>query len=210
MQCSPSHFPEIIRAIAATINDNTEAVTLLDQVLGDGDHVINLQRGIKALLQQSSELSALAWPALWQKMGMTLLTTMGGASGSLFGTFFMSLGKAANEKELDQQGFADAFSQAVDAVKNRGKSDAGEKTMLDVLIPVADKLIELAAAPATMAEDLAAIDAVAIQGVESTRDMLATKGRASYLGERSLGNIDAGAQTSQLMIAAIIGVLTPA
>ncbi len=212
MNYSPTLLPEIIQAIATTIEDNADTVTQLDQAIGDGDHVINLQRGIDALIQQSSELSRLNWPEAYQKIGMTLLTTMGGASGSLFGTLFISMGKAAKDKELDQQGFASVFSQGVIAVKQRGKAEAGEKTMLDVLIPVAERLVELASTSTEMTEVMAAINGVAEAGVESTRDMLATKGRASFLGERSRGHLDAGAKTSQLIIAAIISVLltTPA
>ena len=210
MQYSPALLPDIIQAIAEIINDNAEVVMALDQAIGDGDHVVNLQRGIDALTEQSSDLSNLNWPEAWQKIGMTLLTTMGGASGSLFGTLFISMSKAAKEKALDPHGFAEIFSQGVESVKQRGKAEAGEKTMLDVLIPVADKLLELAPASTAMAEVFDKVDAVAIAGVESTRDMIATKGRASYLGERTRGHIDAGAQTSQLMIAAIISVLSAA
>jgi dihydroxyacetone kinase-like protein len=212
MSYSPTLLPEIIQAIATTIEDNADTVTQLDQAIGDGDHVINLQRGIDALIQQGNELSELNWPEAFQKIGMTLLTTMGGASGSLFGTLFISMGKAAKDKALDRSGFAEVFNQGVIAVKQRGKADAGEKTMLDVLIPVAQRLIELAPTSTTMNEKMDAINGVAEAGVESTRDMLATKGRASFLGERSRGHLDAGAKTSQLMIAATISVLltTPA
>ncbi len=212
MSYSPTLLPEIIQAIATTIEDNADTVTQLDQAIGDGDHVINLRRGIDALVQQSSELSVLTWSEAYQKIGMTLLTTMGGASGSLFGTLFISMAKTAKDKALDRSGFAEVFNQGVIAVKQRGKADAGEKTMLDVLIPVAQRLIELAPTSTAMNEAMDVINSVAEVGVESTRDMLATKGRASFLGERSRGHLDAGAKTSQLTIAAIISVLltTPA
>lgn len=209
MQYSPELLPEIIQSVGATIDANAQAVTVLDQVLGDGDHVLNLQRGIAALAQQANQLSQLSWSEAWQKMGMTLLTTMGGASGSLLGILFISMGKAAKDLELNQQGFAEAFSQGVVKVKQRGKSDLGEKTMLDVLIPVADKWLELAAVSNPQADTMIVLDGTASAGVESTRKMLATKGRASYFGERSCGHLDAGAKTSQLMIAAIISVLSP-
>ncbi|MGZ8262011.1 MAG: dihydroxyacetone kinase subunit DhaL, partial [Methylotenera sp.] len=186
---------------------NSEEITALDQAIGDGDHVINLQRGISALMAQRNELSQLDWVTAWQKIGMTLMTAVGGASGSLYGTLFMAMSKAAVDQSLNLQAFAEIFSQGVEAVKHRGKADAGEKTMLDVLIPVADYLRAAAAESSVLAEVLENIPSVAVAGMESTRDMLATKGRASFLGERTLGHIDAGAKTSQLMIGAIVSVL---
>jgi dihydroxyacetone kinase-like protein len=140
-------------------------------------------------------------------MGMTLMTAVGGASGSLFGTLFVAMSKAARDLSLDLQNFADIFSCGVDAVKQRGKSDAGEKTMLDVLIPVAASLRQDAVNGAEMVDVLENVARAAIAGMESTRDMLATKGRASFLEERSRGHIDAGAKTSQLMICAVVEVL---
>ncbi|MFI3190633.1 MAG: dihydroxyacetone kinase subunit DhaL, partial [Methylococcales bacterium] len=184
---------------------NAEEVTALDQAIGDGDHVINLQRGLIALMAQRDELSQLDWASVWQKMGMTLMSTIGGASGSLFGTLFVTMSKAARNQTINQQTVASIFKAGVEAVKQRGKADAGEKTMLDVLIPVADYL--QTAVDVSLPELLENIPKVAIAGMESTRDMLATKGRASYLEERSLGHIDAGAKTSQLMICAIVAVL---
>jgi dihydroxyacetone kinase-like protein len=199
-------LPKLIQASVESIVENAELVTTLDQVLGDGDHVINLQRGLHALQEQQETYVQLDWPGALQKIGMTLLGKMGGASGSLFGTLFMSLGKALGEEPVTQQTFAVAFNQAVDMVKKRGKSGAGEKTMLDVLIPVADCL-ENARANASYNDTLQAVAKAAITGMESTQDMLATKGRASFLGERSIGHIDAGAKTSQLIICAVVAVL---
>jgi len=196
----PEILPALIKAVAASIEQNAEEVTALDQAIGDGDHVTNLQRGLDALLQQADDIALLQWPAAIQKIGMTLLTTMGGASGSLFGTLFISMSKAmADKDELNQQVLTEIFSQGVEAVKKRGKAEAGEKTMLDVLIPVAAKMV--------MGTDSEGISQTAIEGMESTREMKATKGRASYLEEKSIGHIDAGARTSQLMICAIVNEL---
>jgi len=197
MTTMPKILPALIKAVASTIEQNAEEVTALDQAIGDGDHVTNLQRGLDALVQQADEIAQLEWPAAIQKVGMTLLSTMGGASGSLFGTLFISMSKAmADKNEFNQQVWAEVFSQGVEAVKKRGKSEAGEKTMLDVLIPVAESMLQ--------GVDINSINQVAIDGMESTRDMIATKGRASYLEEKSIGHIDAGARTSQLMICAIV------
>ena len=207
MKLTPALLPALIEAIADMIEKNAEDVTALDQAIGDGDHVINLQRGIHALMAQRDELSRLDWAAAWQKIGMTLMSSVGGASGSLYGTLFIALSKAAREQPLNLHSFADVFSKGVEAVKQRGKSDAGEKTMLDVYIPVADYLRTAAANDVALPEVLAEVSRVAVAGMASTRDMVATKGRASFLEERSRGHIDAGAKTAQLMICAIVEVL---
>jgi dihydroxyacetone kinase-like protein len=207
MKFTPALLPNLLIAITNTIETHADAVTALDQAIGDGDHVINLQRGLNALMAQREELSELDWVTAWQKIGMTLLSTIGGASGSLFGTLFITLSKSAREQALDSQTFASSFKAAVDAVKQRGKADAGEKTMLDVLIPVANYLQTAADNAIGLVEILDTVPNIAIAGMESTRDMLATKGRASFLQERSIGHIDAGAKTSQLMICAIVAVL---
>lgn len=208
MKFTPLSLPGLIQAIADTIEKNAEEITALDQAIGDGDHVVNLQRGIHALVAQSAELSQLDWVTAWQKIGMTLMSTVGGASGSLYGTLFITLSKSAREKPLNLQTFAEIFTQGVESVKQRGKADAGEKTMLDVLIPVAEYLQKSAAEAAPLPEVLENIGTVAVAGMESTRDMLATKGRASFLGERTRGHIDAGAKTMQLMICAMVAVFS--
>lgn len=215
MQFVPTLLPRLIQAIANTIETNAEEVTALDQAIGDGDHVINLQRGIKALMVQSDELALLDWITAWQKIGMTLMTAVGGASGSLYGTLFVAMSKAARERLavsqadrfLTLQDFAEIFSCGVAAVKLRGKADVGQKTMLDVLIPVAASLRQDATDAVVLVEALRHVAITAITGMESTRDMLATKGRASFLEERSRGHIDAGAKTSQLMICTLVSVL---
>jgi phosphoenolpyruvate---glycerone phosphotransferase subunit DhaL len=207
MKLTPALLPHLIEAIADVIEKNAEEVTALDQAIGDGDHVTNLQRGIQALMAQRDELSQLDWATAWQKIGMTLMSSIGGASGSLYGTLFIALSKAAREQSLNLQSFAEIFTKGVDAVKQRGKAEAGEKTLLDVYIPVADYLRTAAANSVALPEVLVNISQVAIAGMESTRDMVATKGRASFLEERSRGHIDAGAKTGQLMICAIADVL---
>lgn len=200
MSLMPEILPSLINAVSLSVEQNAEEVTALDQVLGDGDHVTNLQRGLDALNQQADEIAKLEWPAAIQKIGMTLLSTMGGASGSLLGTLFISMSKGLQGKnEFNQQQFAEVFFNGVEAVKKRGKADAGEKTMLDTLIPVAEKMLQ--------GSDLQDICQVAVEGMESTRDMKATKGRASYLEEKSIGHIDAGARTSQLMICAVVNAI---
>jgi len=155
----------------------------------------------------AGDLGALDWSAAFQKMGMSVMSTVGGASGSLYGTFFLALAKAFKGKDMGLESFAEAFGLAVEAMKQRGKSDLGEKTMLDVLIPVAEALKQAAAKGLELPQVLENINAVAEAGCESTRDLVPTKGRSSFLGERARGCIDAGARTSQLMIGAVGGVL---
>ena len=207
MSVSPHQIKAFIQAASAAINANAEEVTELDQAIGDGDHVTNLQRGLATLEGIADSLGELDWSAAFQKMGMSVMSTVGGASGSLYGTLFIAMSKSLKAKEMSLQAMADAFGQGVEAMKQRGKSDVGEKTMLDVLVPVAQALHEAAAQSLPLPEVLTQLNQVAEVGCESTRNMLPTKGRASFLGERAIGCIDAGARTGQLMIAAIAGVL---
>ncbi len=207
MDNSTALLPGLIQIIAKTIETNAVELTALDQAIGDGDHVTNLQRGIQALSVQSGELATLEWQPALQKMGMTIMSSIGGASGSLYGTLFVALGRNLQAQVPTLAIFADAFAKAVDAVKQRGKADKGEKTMLDVLIPVAEYLQQKATASTSLPEIAADTKQIAMTGAESTRDMVATKGRASFLGERSKGHIDAGAKSSQLMICALVDAL---
>jgi dihydroxyacetone kinase-like protein len=210
MSITPRIIPDLIKAISDTIIQHADAITELDQAIGDGDHVFNLQRGIEALQAHSSEIAELDWSAAWQKIGMTVMAAIGGASGSLYATLFISLSKQTKDKPENLETFAEAFVLAVEAVKQRGKADVGEKTMLDVWVPVAIAFKQDVEAGKNLADILQHVCTVADAGVEATRDMLATKGRASFLGERSKGHIDAGAQTAQLMIATITSVIKDA
>ncbi|MBS1213349.1 MAG: dihydroxyacetone phosphatase, partial [Proteobacteria bacterium] len=192
---------------ADAIRENAEEVTALDQAIGDGDHVTNLQRGLDTLQRIASDLEQLGCPAALQKIGMSLMSAVGGASGSLYGTLFIAMGKALQGKEVSAATLAAAFGEGVEAVKQRGKADVGEKTMLDVLIPVATAWRSAAQQNIGLAEMSDAIGGTAEQGCESTRNLIATKGRASFLGERARGHLDPGARTSELMIGAITRIL---
>lgn len=196
-----------IQVIKEIINNHADEIAHLDQAIGDGDHLINLQRGIEALLKNSDELEQLEFAAALSKIGMTLMSTMGGASGSLFGSMFVTMGKTAKDKPIDIQNISGIFTAGVESIKARGKADVGEKTMLDALIPASSSLQQSADNQTELAEALENMKQAAIEGMESTKDMLATKGRASFLGERARGHIDAGARTSQLMLCAIADVV---
>lgn len=206
MKINPDILPELIQAVNNTVTLHADELTELDKAIGDGDHVINIQRGLDALLAQQDEIAQLDWASAWQKIGMICMSKIVGASGSLFGTLFVTMAKIAKGQAVDVEVFAQAFAAGVESMKLRGKAEAGEKTMLDVLIPVAQVLQENASR-AEFPDLLVQVEQAAQVGMESTRDMLATKGRASFLGERSLGHIDAGAKSSQLIISAIIDTL---
>lgn len=202
---APEAIGRFIDAAATAIREHAAHLTELDRAIGDGDHGINMQRGFDALAEARDEICGLPLPDALHKIGMTLVMKIGGAAGPLYGSLFMAMGKAAPES-LDGAAEAAMVLQAgVNGVKKRGKSEAGEKTMLDVLVPVTEAL-EAAAAEGATAEGagldvaLARVREAADRGLESTRAMLATKGRASFLGERSLGHIDPGARSSQILV----------
>lgn len=188
----------IIRKVAENIIAHTDELTALDQAIGDGDHGLNMKRGFEAVLAELETISALPLGQALQKAGMQLVMKVGGASGPLYGTLFMTLGKQLGA-EVGRADLAMAFAGAIDAVKARGKSDAGQKTMLDVLIP--------AQAALASGADGAAIADKAAEAAEATIAMKATRGRASFLGERSIGHMDPGARSSSLIFAAIVEAL---
>lgn len=207
MEILPAMLPDFIAAIDDVINANADEVTSLDQAIGDGDHVTNLQRGIQALKEHQEEFVQLDWSGAWQKIGMILMSSVGGASGSLYGTFFIAMSKTVRGRQISLEVFSEVFSEGVESIKKRGKADAGEKTMLDVLVPVAEYLQNAVTGATSLSAVLEKIPGIAVDGMESTRDMLATKGRASFLGDRTRGHIDAGAKTAQLMICAVVEVI---
>ena len=201
-----SILEKLIPTVAGRIRDHAAELTSLDQAIGDGDHGTNMRRGFDAVSEQVGELAPLALGAALQKAGMTLVMKVGGASGPLYGSLLMSTGKALGDG-VDAASVVAAFGEGIEAVKKRGRSDAGQKTMLDVLIPVKAALDEALAAGQTGAELLETARRTAETGLESTRDMKAIKGRASFLGDRSIGHLDPGARSSCLIIEAVSEVL---
>ncbi|WP_395687432.1 dihydroxyacetone kinase subunit DhaL [Aestuariivirga sp.] len=182
------------RVIAAA-----EELTALDSAIGDADHGLNMKRGFEAVLADRASILAKPPGEALKAVGMTLVMKVGGASGPLFGTLFMTLGKEL-PPDASAKDVAGALLTAVSAVKARGKSDLGCKTMLDVLGPAADHLSSSQASFGSL-RDLAAASA------QATIPMKATRGRASFLGERSVGHMDPGARSSQIMIEAVCDVL---
>ncbi len=194
----PVLMKRLIAHVAETMIANTDALTALDQAIGDGDHGLNMKRGFEAVLADIDKISALPPSEALKAGGMTLVMKVGGASGPLYGTLFMSLGKAW-PTEVTRASLADAFNAAIDAVKARGKSDRQMKTLLDVLIPVLATL--------RVTGDLARLRAAATDAAEATVPMKAIRGRASFLGDRSIGHMDPGARSSCLMLHAVIDVI---
>jgi phosphoenolpyruvate---glycerone phosphotransferase subunit DhaL len=191
-------------AVQAALLANEEHIESLDRAIGDGDHFINVRRGCEALVAMQDELAPLPPSQAFQRMGMKLLSTIGGASGPLIASFFMAMGQTLQGvAEPDVRQFAKALAAGVDAIKSRGKADVGEKTMLDVLIPVARLLGRLADEGMELAALCERVKHEAEANMLATRDMIATKGRAHFLGERALGHIDPGAKTSQVAIFAV-------
>ena len=190
---------DIIDACVTTIVGHTEELTALDQAIGDGDHGLNMKRGFEAVAAERDALAAMDAGAALQKAGMTLVMKVGGASGPLYGSLFMAMGKAMPTAPQSVGDIAQALAAGIEAVKARGRSDLGDKTMLDVLGPVCDALTRAGDA----AEAMENVCKTADEALESTRDMQAKKGRASFLAERSIGHLDPGARSSQLLVHAV-------
>ncbi len=189
---------ELIETVARALIEAEAELTALDQAIGDGDHGINMKRGATAVLDQLDGLAEKPAGEAFKATGMQLVMKVGGASGPLYGTLLMTLGKFWPES-LDRASLTTALDAAFAAVKARGKSDLGQKTMLDVLAPS----IEAVGAGNSLEE----IKAVAKAAAEATVPMQAIRGRASFLGERSVGHMDPGARSSQLAIAALCDAL---
>jgi len=192
-----------IRAVAERIVAHAEELTTLDQAIGDGDHGINLRRGFGAVLAELDTTAAKPLPEALRAVGTTLVMKVGGASGPLYGTLFLALGKELPAAPTRADA-ARALAAAIAAVQARGKSEPGQKTMLDVLAPVQRALVE-ADGPLGPA-----LRRAADQAAEATVPMQAIRGRASFLGPRSIGHMDPGARSSALIVAAVTEALESA
>ena len=192
---------EIIRAIAARMEAEKDFLTQLDNEIGDGDHGINLARGFKQVLKKLPEWENSDIGTVLKGTGMQLISNVGGASGPLYGTAFMKAGNILKDKaEIEAADFAAALEAAIGGIKMRGKSVEGEKTMLDSLCPAYKALVEALESGAALKPALQKAVEAAAGGVEYTKTIAATKGRASYLGERSIGHQDPGATSSLFML----------
>lgn len=187
-------FSRLIAAAADSIAAHADELTALDQAIGDGDHGLNMKRGFEAVRAEADAFSAKPLPDALKAVGTKLVMTVGGASGPLFGTLFMALGKDLPPAP-DRAALTTALGKAIEAVAARGKSQPGQKTMLDALQPVYEALAQ----GKTAGEIADAAD----QAAEATVPMKALRGRASFLGERSIGHMDAGARSTALLVRAI-------
>ena len=189
----------LLDTVAARIIAAADELTTLDSAIGDADHGLNMKRGFEAVLTDKAQILAKPTGEALKAIGMTLVMKVGGASGPLYGTLFMTLGKEL-PAEPTVADMARALSAAVEALKARGKADFDNKTMLDVLGPMARHL-------ASGNASFASVRALAAERAEATIPMKAIKGRASFLGDRSIGHMDPGARSSQIMIEAVCDVL---
>lgn len=200
-------------AIHNAIIAHESDIESLDRAIGDGDHYVNIKRASEVIAAMQHELASLSPEDALQKIGSKLLTSMGGASGVLFASFFMGMAKylkenstKINELNMNLESAA-AFAYGVQTMMMRGKSNVGEKTMLDVLVPASTTFTTAAAQGKTVAEICKTVKNAADKGLEYTRDLIATKGRAAGLGERAIGHLDPGAKSCQVMIYAVCDLI---
>jgi dihydroxyacetone kinase-like protein len=192
-----------ITLAAERIHEQKAYLTELDSAIGDADHGINMDRGFQTVVGILPTLPAGDVGGLLKGIAMKLISTVGGASGPLYGTFFLRFGTAtAGKAELSLADFATGFEAAVIGVQERGKAEPGDKTMLEALIPARDALRAGVEGGQSPADALAAAVAAAERGMTGTIPLVARKGRASYLGERSAGHQDPGATSSHLLLKA--------
>jgi phosphoenolpyruvate---glycerone phosphotransferase subunit DhaL len=190
-----------ISAFAAEIAENKEYLTGLDSAIGDADHGINMNRGMQAVLGKLDAGEAADVGALLKTVGMTLVSTVGGASGPLYGTLFLQMGtSAAGKPDLSGDDWAAALAAGVAGVQRRGKAELGDKTMIDALVPAVEAVRSALAEGSALDEALRRSAEAAREGMTATIPLVARKGRASYLGERSADHQDPGATSSWLLL----------
>ena len=193
-----------IELAAADVAEQRDYLVDLDRAIGDGDHGENMDRGFKAALEALGQAEPASVAEVLKTVAKTLMSTVGGAAGPLYGTAFLRASKAAGDGELDGAGVAAVIAGALDGIQARGKATTGEKTMVDAWTPA----LEAARAAAESGSDPAAVLEAAATAAESgaaaTEPMRATKGRASYLGERSIGHLDPGAVSTSLILRAAV------
>jgi dihydroxyacetone kinase-like protein len=196
-------FDEWVRSFAALVAENRDHLTELDAAIGDADHGSNMDRGLKAVVAALDATPQATASALLSKVGMTLVSTVGGASGPLFGTLFLRMGGSLGAADAASAAdVATAFRAGLEGVVARGKAEAGDKTMVDALAPAVEALEAAVGDQQPLAAALAAAHDAALAGRDATTPMVARKGRASYLGERSAGHQDPGATTVALLLQA--------
>ncbi len=194
----------VIDQMAVAMEKQKEFLTELDNVIGDGDHGINMARGFSEVIKKRDSLAKMDAGDMIKNLGMVLVSTVGGASGPLYGTAFMKAGMFLKGKEeVTFPVFLDAFACAIDGVMARGKAAEGEKTMLDAMLPAKRAMEQEWMLSGDGKKSLEAGLTAAREGIEYTKTIIATKGRAAYLGERSIGHQDPGATSFVFLLEAI-------
>ena len=185
------------------MDEHSHELTMFDQAIGDGDHGINMKRGMNATMDKAETFADAPISEILKTVGNTLVGTVGGASGPLYGTAFKKAGVACKEKdELTAEDLSDVMQAMIDGIVKRGKATTGEKTMLDALCPAKETYDKAIADGKSITEALAEAEAACWEGVEYTKTIIATKGRASYVGERSIGHQDPGATSMSYLFQA--------
>lgn len=194
-----------IKAAGASIAENAELLTKLDMAIGDGDHGINMARGFSAVEKKLDSIPTPDLTALFKLVGMALLSSVGGASGPLYGGFFLELAKqTAGREQLDKNTLAAVLEGGLADIRRRGKAEPGDKTIVDALSPAIEAL--KSTSDANVATALQRAAQAGKNGAESTTSLQARKGRASYLGERSIGHQDPGATSCWLLLDSLAAV----
>lgn len=207
MQVTAEHIIHFLERVAASIHEHRDELTQLDSPIGDADHGINLDRGFTAALEKLPTLADQDIGAILKAVGMTLISTVGGASGPLYGTAFMRAANIlVNKYEATEQDLVAALDAALEGVKARGKAQCGEKTMVDAIAPGVEVLKAPNEGEPFMETFRRAVGAVEA-GMHATTPMQASKGRASYLGERSIGHQDPGATSAFYIARALLEIL---
>lgn len=204
---STAALDQWIRSFAQLIAENKDLLTDLDSAIGDGDHGANMDRGMRAVVAALDDTSPPTASALFKKVGMTLVSTVGGASGPLFGTLFLKAGASFGDtSEVSLTQLAAGLRAGLEGIVLRGKAEAGDKTIYDALAPAVSALDTAVSDGVEKTEALKRALAAAESGRDATTPMLARKGRASYLGARSIGHIDPGAQSTAYLLQALADV----
>ncbi|WP_020391808.1 dihydroxyacetone kinase subunit DhaL [Kribbella catacumbae] len=194
------NFTNWLRDAASTLHENAAYLTELDSAIGDADHGSNMDRGFAAVVAVLDEVSFESVDELMKKAGMTLVSKVGGASGPLYGTFFLRFGTALAGAEITPATVGEALKAGVGGILARGKAELGDKTMYDAWAPALDAYDDAVAGGADLGGALAAAAEAAAKGRDATTPLVARKGRASYLGERSAGHQDPGATSTTLLL----------
>ena len=197
-------FTEIINKICDEIINNKELLNDLDRAIGDSDHGSNMMRGFSECKNKINQVQEIEISNVLKTIGMTLISSVGGASGPLYGTAFLKASTAINGKDkLDSEDIINVYESIIDGIKHRGKAEKGHKTMLDAIIPAYEAFKESVQIGNSIEASFILSKEAALVGVENTKNIIAIKGRASFLGDRSIGHQDPGATSSYIIIKTI-------